>query len=354
VEEAAHPVPDARGERAAREMLDLARGRALDDLALVLVSGGGSALTACPDGELTLDDVAAVTEALLRSGADIRELNCVRKHLSAFAGGRLAQALGASRSLTLAVSDVVGDDPSTIASGPTVPDPTTYAEALAVLESRLPAEALPAPVLRHLAEGAAGRMAETPAGSELPEERHRHVVIASAARALESADRRLGALGFEVTSLGADMSADAAAVAADHVARLVALHAGSRRPVALVRAGETTVRVTGSGTGGRNQHLAASAAASLDALGPTVPGELVVVAFATDGTDGPTDAAGGIVDRGSWKRVLASGADPARRLADFDSNAFLRASGDLILTGPTGTNVMDLVLGLAARAPPSR
>jgi glycerate-2-kinase len=340
---ATQPEPDARGEAAAREILDLASTLKEDDVALVLVSGGASALTSCPAPGLTLADLAATTSALLRSGADIREMNCVRKHLSALHGGRLALALGRARSVTLLVSDVVGDDLSAIGSGPTAPDPTTFAEALDVLSRRVGGGGVPAAVRETLERGARGDEEETPDTEALDWSRHVHEVVASAALAVAAAESVLAQDGFAVRSLGSAIEGDASELAVTLVDRLLAESSRARR-VALVGAGETTVVVGGPGLGGRNQHLACVAARELASRGA---GPAVVAAIATDGTDGPTDAAGGLVDSRTWERARRAGADPDALLARFDSATLLRAAGDQVVTGPTGTNVMDLYLGLA-------
>ena len=279
IAEAGHPVPDERSVRLAGDMLDLARSVAPDELALVLGSGGGSSLIASPVEGIELADLVEVTNALLRSGADIREMNAVRRHLSAAHGGRLAAAFRC-RSLSLLVSDVVGDDLPSIASGPTVPDPTTWAEAADILKQRL-GRRIPARVSRLLK---AHDPAETPKAATLDWGRHPVVVVASAVSAVDAALDAFRKRGFKVEGLGAGVTGDVADVAASLVSRALAAPR-STRPQAIVAGGETTVTVSGPGVGGRNQHLAALAARRLDAEraeGALEDREIVVVSLATE------------------------------------------------------------------------
>ena len=351
IEQAAHPVPDLRCERLAREMLALAATVSDDETALVLGSGGGSSLLACPAGALSLDDLASVTRTLLTSGADIHEINAVRKHLSAIHGGRLAVALGRSRSLTLLMSDVVGDDPSSISSGPTARDATTFATARAILARRLRSEQVPVAVARHLEAGSRAETPETPGADDLDWSRHRSVVIASIADAAAAARVELSARGFDVVDLGSVLTGEASDVARSHVARALDARPGAGARMAFVGGGETTVTVRGAGLGGRNQHLACVAARELNAAATTgrlAAHDIVLASIATDGGDGEGGAAGGLVDPGTWRRAIDAGADPAALLDRFDSHALLAAASDLVVTGPTGTNVMDLHLVLLA------
>ncbi len=325
-----HPAPSAGSEQGARRALAVAGAAGAGDTVLVLVSGGASALAEAPADGVPLADVVRVGELLLRSGAPIEEVNAVRKHLSAFKGGRLAEAAAPARLVTLVLSDVVGSPLDAIASGPTVPDPTTYGDALGVLTLRGLVADTPPAVLAHLRAGAAGAIAETPKAAPAELEHRAEVVAdgATAARAAAEAARRRGLDARVVTS--------ALTGEAREVGRRLALP-GS--PGLDVYAGETTVTVTGAGRGGRNQELALAAA--IAAAGDPA---LVVAALGTDGVDGPTSAAGGLVDGGTVARAAERGLDPAGHLDRNDAHPLLAATSDLLVTGPTGTNVGDVTV----------
>jgi len=333
VVEAAHPVPDAAGEAAARRILDAVSGLSEDDLALCLISGGGSALAPAPAPGLTLADKQAVGRALLRAGATISEINSVRKHLSAIKGGRLAAAAAPARLVALAISDVPGDDPATIASGPTVADPTTFADARAVLAKY--GIAPPAPVARHL-EAAAD---ETPKPGDPRLARAETRIIARAQDALEAAAARARASGVRPLILGDSIEGESREVARAFaaIARQAARRAQpARAPCVLLSGGETTVTVRGRGRGGRNAEFQLALALAL-------AGEPGVHALAcdTDGIDGSEDNAGALVAPDTLARAAAAGLDPRARLADNDAYGFFAALGDLVVTGPTRTNVND-------------
>jgi glycerate-2-kinase len=332
VREAGHPLPDARSLAAADAALGLASALAPDETLLVLVSGGASALWCAPAAGLDLADKRAATDALLRSGAAIGELNAVRKHLSRIKGGWLARAAGEARVLTLAVSDVRGDRPDTIGSGPTWPDESTYADALGVLERHALLERVPAAVRAHLELGTRGRVPETPGSDELSAGRFRVVAALGDALAAAAADARVR--GTEVLELGACLYGRVDLLASELAARVRAA-----RDVLLVAGGEPDVAVRGPGRGGRCQELALRLALELEGE----PGWLALCA-GSDGADGPTDAAGALVDPGSLARARTQGLDERDCLARSDSHALLSASGDLLRTGPTDTNVADLVL----------
>jgi glycerate 2-kinase len=344
---AGHPVPDERGFAAAAAVEALARGLGKHDLLLVLLSGGASALLPAPVAGVSLVDKAAVTSLLLRAGARIEELNAVRKHLSRLKGGGLARAAGEARVVTLALSDVIGDDVSTIASGPTAPDPTTYAEALAVLRRRGVLEAAPPAVRRHLEAGAAGRLPETPKPGDALFRRVTTRVVGSNRLSVEAAARTARREGLRTLILTTRLEGEAreASRALLSVLRECAEEGRPLAPPAcLLCGGETTVTVVGPGHGGRNQELVVAAADGLAAF----PRHAVVASLATDGVDGRSEAAGGVVDEESAHRARALGLAPAAAfLAENDSRGYLASLGDLILTGPTGTNVMDLTLLLA-------
>lgn len=343
--ESAHPVPDERSQQAARAALALAGRVAPDETLVVLVSGGASALMALPAPGLALADKQAVVARLLAHGADIWSLNCVRKHLSSVKGGRLAEACrGRVRAWLL--SDVVGDDPSVIGSGPTVADPTTFAEALEVLDRLGGRGAYPRSAVAHLVAGVAGTVDETPK----PGRALAHVstrVIGSAALAVEGAAAAAHALGYEVVVRPAPVVGEAREAARAHLAWAREAAGGlARRPVCLLSCGETTVAVRGDGRGGRNQEFALASAL---ALGPDEP--FVVASVGTDGVDGPTGAAGAWVDRDTVPRGLSHGVDAIAYLEANDSWSYFHAAGGHVITGPTDTNVGDLqvVLMPAAR-----
>jgi hydroxypyruvate reductase len=347
--EAAHPVPDARAATGARRILEMA-GRAGDhDLVICLISGGGSALMTLPAGELSLEDVQQTTSALLRSGAPIDDINAVRKHLTLASGGRVAMAAGSSMVVTLIISDVIGDDLSVIASGPTFPDWTTYGNALTVLESRGLLDLVSARVIAHLEAGVAGTIAETPKPGRRHTDIFKHCniyILGSNRTALDAAAAAATQLGYEELTLDEPVTGEAR----DAAIKLVDFsrkHADSGRdrdagdqeipPVCVLAGGETTVTVTGNGLGGRAQEFALAAALAIEGREDTL-----AFAFGTDGTDGPTDAAGAIADGTTTARARALGLDPERHLRENDAYPFFRELGDLIITGPTGTNVNDI------------
>ena len=344
---ASHPVPDARGLAAAAEAAGLARALGREDLLIVLLSGGASALLPAPAEGLTLEDKARTTGLLLRAGATIHETNAVRKHLSSLKGGGLARAAAPARVATLVLSDVVGDDLSTIASGPTVPDTTTFADALEALARRDVLDAVPPAVRRRLEAGARGEIAETPKPGDPAFRRAAVRIVGSNRLSLDAAARAVRRAGFRPVVLTSRLEGEAREVARVLVAVLrecVESGRPARAPVCLLAGGETTVTVRGDGEGGRNQEMATAAAAALDGF----PAPAVVACLATDGKDGASDAAGGVVDDRTAARARAAGLAPAAAfVAASDTRNFLGPLGDLIVTGPTGTNVVDLVLLLA-------
>jgi hydroxypyruvate reductase len=344
---ARHPLPDARGQRAAAEIEALARRMGADDLLLVLISGGASALLPAPVAGISLEDKAAVTSLLLRSGATITELNTVRKHLSRLKGGGLARAAWPARVVCLVLSDVVGDDLSTIASGPTVPDPTTYDEALDVLRGRQVMSAIPRSVRRHLEAGAAGKVEETPKPKDRIFRRVRTRIVGSNRWTVEAAAQEARKLGLRALTLTTFLEGETREVSRALVSVLrESVESGSpaEPPLCLLAGGETTVTVRGDGLGGRNQEMVVAAVETLAGF----PAHAVVASLATDGIDGVSGAAGGVVDQDSLRRARQMGlAPPSVFLAHSDSAGFLAPLGDLIMTGPTGTNVVDLTILLA-------
>ncbi len=334
--EAAHPVPDAQGESAAQRILELAASLGEDDLLLVLVSGGGSALLSLPAAGLSMGDLKAVTRELLACGAPIEDMNTVRKHLSRIQGGRLAAATRA-RVLALIISDVTGDDPTHIASGPCAPDPTPFADALAVLERF--AVAPPPAIDARLRKGAAGGVPETPKAGDPVFARVENRVIATAHASLVAAagffrERRITplVLGDSVTGESSEVAKVYAALA-----REVRLHGQpAAPPVALISGGETTVTVRGKGRGGRCTEFLLSLAIALDSQRGTW-----ALACDTDGIDGSEDNAGAVLAPDSLARAARGGLEARKLLAANDGYRFFSALGDLVVTGPTRTNVND-------------
>lgn len=342
--EAGHPTPDAAGQQAATEVLGLLADVSEHDLVLALLSGGASALLPSPVEGVSLEDLQATTTLLLRSGATIVELNAVRKHLSRFKGGQLARLAAPAAVATLILSDVVGDPLDVIASGLTVPDPTTYADAWRVLERQELVLRVPEAVRAHLAAGMAGSRRETPKSGDPCFERVINRVIASNRAAAQAAAQTATALGYRTLLLSTFVEGEAREVAkvAAALMRSVRQHGEPIPPPAcLLWGGETTVTVRGDGTGGRNQELALAAALALDGA----PG-VALLALATDGTDGPTDAAGAVVDGATASRARALGLDLHAALRNNDAYPALDAVGALLRTGPTGTNVNDLLVML--------
>jgi glycerate-2-kinase len=338
-----HPLPTAASEAAGRKALALADSLAGGDTLLVLISGGASALMAVPADGLTLDDKRATTQQLLRAGADIHALNTVRKHLSAIKGGWLAaRARGACEAL--AISDVVGDDVSVIASGPTVADASRFQDALDVIARFGGEDAYPTAVVSRLRRGASGEVPETPKPDDPRIAGVATTVIGSRRDAMAGAVAAAEALGYAVLRLDDPVVGEARTTAVAHLRAVLARADGLGRPLCVVSSGETTVHVTGSGKGGRNQEFALAAGALLDGLGAPA----IVASVGTDGIDGPTDAAGAIADSTTIARARAAGLSPAESLSDNNTYAFFDALGDLIHTGPTGTNVGDLQVILLA------
>ncbi len=331
--EAAHPVPDDAGRQAAARIADMVRGLSADDLVLCLISGGGSALLSLPAPGLSLEDKQAVNRALLKCGATISEMNCLRKHLSAIKGGRLAAAAAPARTVSLLISDVPGDDPSIIASGPTVPDPSSSADALAVLEKY--AIEVPEAVVAHLRGG----RDETPKPGDPRLAGAEAVLIASPQGSLEAAARAAREAGVTPYILGDRIEGEARQVAEMHagIARQTAAGEGPVAPPALLLSGgETTVTVRGQGRGGRNAEFLLALTVALDGA----PG-IHAIACDTDGIDGTEDNAGALVGPDSLARAEGLGLDARARLADNDGYGFFEALGDLVKTGPTLTNVND-------------
>jgi glycerate 2-kinase len=335
--EAAHPVPDARSVSAAERALSRSAALGPEERLLVLLSGGASALWSAPVEGLSLEEKQRMTDVMLRAGADIVALNAVRKHVSRIKGGGLLRESRAREVLTLAVSDVEGDPPETIGSGPSAPDPTRFADALRVLEDLSIRERVPVRVVDHLEAGAAGRYPETPGQDDPRFARARYEIVACLDDALTAAVEAGQSRGLRVQRLEQPLRGEARYCARELAGQL--RRASEQGVQLLVVGGEPTVTVLGAGVGGRAQELALAFALELR----DSPG--VTALFAgTDGSDGPTDAAGAIVDAGTLARAAEAGLDARDVLRRNDSHTLLRATGDLLITGPTQTNVTDLGL----------
>jgi len=336
VVEAGHPVPDESGEKAAREILRMVQSLGPDDLLLALVSGGGSSLLSLPAEDISMDELKATTKELLRCGAPIQAMNTVRKHLSSIQGGRLAAATQA-RVLALIVSDVTGDDPTHIASGPCAPDPTTYQDALDIF-ARYNVNA-PARVVQRLERGARGEIPETPKPGDPIFERVENRVIATAQQSLQAGADFFRAQGITPVILGDSVTGEASEVAKVYgaLARQIHQHGHPfQRPVALISGGECTVTVRGNGRGGRCSEFLLSLAIDLEGLE-----DVYALAADTDGIDGSEDNAGAVLAPDSLRRAEEKGLKAKQLAAANDAYTFFEALGDLIVTGPTRTNVND-------------
>ncbi|MGB6942215.1 MAG: glycerate kinase [Bryobacteraceae bacterium] len=340
INECGHPVPDQRGLAGARRIAQIARQAGPDDLIICLISGGASALLPLPAPPITLAQKQKTTRLLLASGASIHEINCVRKHISRIKGGQLARLAYPATLLTLALSDVIGDDLDTIGSGPTVPDRSTFADARAIFEKYRIWKKLPSVVRERFTSPPE----ETPKPGDKIFEKTRNVIVGSNALAVDAAASEARRLGFHTLVLSTFLEGEARHVARVHAAIAKEIRAAGRplkAPACVISGGETTVTVRGKGLGGRNQEFALAAA--LDIAGLC---DVVILSGGTDGTDGPTDAAGAIADGTTVARAEALGLDAPAFLTNNDSYHYFEALGDLIKTGPTGTNVADVQLVL--------
>jgi len=338
--EAGHPVPDERGVAGTVKAVDLVREADRETLVVCLISGGGSALFVAPAQGLSLDDKQAVTRILLQGGADIMALNTVRKHLSRVKAGRLAEAARPARVVSLILSDVIGDPVDFIASGPTAPDTTTWAEALDIATRYDRAGEMPPRVLRILRDGAAGKIPDTPKPGDPLFDRVENVIIGSNRIAAEAARLKAIAMGYETVVLTTELQGEAREAARRlyrQVLESQSCLASGRKRICLIAGGETTVTVRGKGLGGRNTEMALAFALCIEGA----PG-ITFLSAGTDGTDGPTDAAGAVVDGQTVPGARSLGLDPQAFLDDNDAYRFFEQAGGLFKTGPTGTNVMDL------------
>jgi hydroxypyruvate reductase len=334
--EGGHPVPDGRGEQGAQHIAQIASAAGPEDLIVCLISGGASALLPLPAPPVTLAQKQETTRLLLKCGANIHELNCVRKHISRLKGGQLARLAYPATVLTLILSDVIGDDPDVIGSGPTAPDRSTFAEARAILKKYRIVGQVPASVRERLNSTAD----ETPKPGDPVFEKVQNLIVGSNRLAVDAALRQARSFGFHTLLLSSSLQGEAREVARVHAAIAREMRETGRPlkpPACLISGGETTVTVAGNGRGGRNQEFALAAA--LDIAGCD---EVVILSAGTDGTDGPTDAAGAIAAGTTLARAQVRGLNGAASLANNDSYHFFETLGDLIRTGPTGTNVADI------------
>ncbi|MCF8062366.1 MAG: glycerate kinase [Deltaproteobacteria bacterium] len=341
--EADHPVPDRSGVDGTRDIMDLLAQAGDRDLVISLISGGGSALLPQPAGRIRLEEKQAVTRKLLECGASIDEINAVRKHISGSKGGQMARAAAPATTVNLMLSDVVGDRMDVIASGPFVPDASTFQDAWHTLDRYGLLPDLPNAVREHLEQGRNGVIPDTPKAGDPAFERVTNLIIGSNIQALERAAQEAGSLGYAPLILSSMIEGETRDVAKVHAAigrEMLKTGRPLAPPACVISGGETTVTIRGKGRGGRNQEFGLAAALELAGL----PSRIVLLSGGTDGNDGPTDAAGAVVDPTTVERGRASGLDAEAYLDDNDAYTFFSATGDLLMTGPTKTNVMDVRL----------
>ncbi len=341
VNEAGHPTPDEAGRRGVQRMVDMLADLSEKDLVICLISGGGSALLPLPVASISLEEMQALTGSLLRCGATINEINAVRKHISQIKGGQLARLVYPADLVSLILSDVVGNPLDVIASGPTVPDTSTFATAYEVLDRYDIVDEVADSIVARLKAGMAGQVPETPKEGEGIFKKTYNLIIGSNEVAAQAAIARAKELGFNVLFLSTYVEGEAREVAKVFAAvakEIVRYGRPLARPACVVAGGETTVTITGAGMGGRNQELALAAALALEGWE-----DAILVSLATDGTDGPTDAAGALASGSTLSRARSLGLSAEKYLADNDSYHFFAQLGDLLMTGPTNTNVNDLI-----------
>lgn len=350
--EAGHPIPDEAGVAATRTLIEFVQGRGARELLICVISGGGSALSPAPVEGITLAEKQDVTRLLLACGATIHEINALRKHISQLKGGQLAQLASPATLITLALSDVVGDRLDVIASGPTVPDTSTFADCLDILRTYHLLDHIPSAVRQHLEAGAAGGIPETPKPGDPVFARTQTVIVGRNLQALEAASRQAMALGYQTLILSSGIEGETREVAKVH-AGIAKEILGSGYPISspacILSGGETTVNLRGGGKGGRNQEFALAMALDIR----DCPG-IAVLSGGTDGTDGPTDAAGAVVDWTTCERAERRGLQPRSVLANNDAYPFFECLDDLLRTGPTHTNVMDVRVMLTVSDVPRR
>jgi glycerate 2-kinase len=338
--EAGHPVPDMNGFAATMEAMVMVSGAQRQTMVVCLISGGGSSLFVAPFRPITLQEKQEVTGLLLNAGADINEMNALRKHISSVKGGRLAEIVYPGRTVSLILSDVIGDKLDVIASGPTAPDSTTYNDAYDVVARYGLEDRVPRRVLDILAKGMGGQLPETPKPGSSILESVENILVGNNGRATKAAEEKAESLGFAADVVSNEVQGEAGEVARGFAEEAVRLRSGlgpMNRPICLISGGETTVKVTGKGKGGRNMEFALAFAIAVAGIEG-----ITLLSAGTDGTDGPTDAAGAIVDGSTVAAAEARGVDAAEYLQNNDSYSFFKAMDGLFITGPTGTNVMDL------------
>jgi len=342
VNEAGHPVPDEAGFHGTQDIIQLLEKTGKNDLVLCLISGGGSALLPYPAEGLNLEDKQKATQCLLEVGACIHEINALRKHISQVKGGRLAKLAFPSTLISLILSDVIGDNLDTIASGPTVPDESTFADCLKILDKYDMRGKIPNSVVELLEKGARGKVEETPKPGDPAFQKTQNLIISSNIHAIQAAKRKADELGYNSLILSTFVEGETKEAARVHAAVAKEIFKSGNpvpRPACVISGGETTVTIRGKGLGGRNQEFVLAAAIDIDGLE-----NVIVLSVGTDGTDGPTDAAGAVADGSTVSRAGEKGMDAEHFLRENDSYHFFKPLEDLIITGPTHTNVMDLRL----------
>jgi len=343
--EAGHPITDENGLLASEKLIELARRAGKDDLVIFLLSGGGSALLESLPEEISLDDLQVTGSVLLACGADIEEINCVRKHISGVKGGRLAGIIHPASTLTLIISDVIGDPLSSIASGPTVPDEETFFDVLRIIEKYKIESKLPSLVMKYIKSGQRGERPETLKSDNPVFERVKNIIVGNNAIAVKAAERAAIASGFDTEIISSSISGDAEDIGRMFASKIKEIYSSKRkssRPICIIAGGETTVTIRGGGKGGRNQHLVLSALNEL----MDFDGNFIFMSVGTDGTDGPTDAAGAFISPEIISEVKRRELDFRRSFEQNDSYTFFSKVNALIKTGPTGTNVMDIMIAI--------
>lgn len=340
--EAGHPIPDAVGVAGMQKLIAIAKKAAEKDLVICLISGGASALMADLPVNITLDELKSTNDLLVKSGADISEINCIRKHLSKIKGGQLAKIIYPATTLTLILSDVVGDKVDVIASGPTAPDSTTFSDAVAVVDKYSLTTLLPKNIVNHLLTGKAGEIPETPKSNDPVFQKVHNLIIGNNKKALEAASKKAEQLGFESYIITDALQEDFLTVAKLIIEKITDFQTkATQQPVCLLFGGEPTVKVTEKGAGGRNQHLALYLASRIQEMKG-----VTILCAGTDGTDGSTDAAGAVIDYNTYQSAKNRNINPDTYLTAFDSYHFFKAAGGLLTIGNSGTNVMDLCVVL--------
>jgi len=340
INEAAHPVPDDAGLKGSQEIIELLKKTGEKDLVICLISGGGSALLPLPAGNLTLEDKQVVTKLLLECGADIHEINSIRKQISAVKGGRLAAFVYPSTLISLILSDVIGDDLDVIASGPTVPDTHTFHDCRNIIQKYKLDQRVPKSVIEYIEKGCSGEIEDTPKSDSPVFERTQNAIVGSNILAVSAAKKKAEELGYNSLVLSTFIHGETKEVAKVHAAIAKEIRSSGnplKKPACIISGGETTVTIEGKGLGGRNQEFVLAAALDIDGLN-----DVVILSGGTDGNDGPTDAAGAIADGTTISRANDLGLDAYKYLCENNSYNFFKPLGDLLITGPTNTNVMDL------------